>query len=81
MTTSNKLPVTSRAIVQRINRALTPKAQKLYFYRSNTRKGFEDGAYVIIDDRKGSPVDGSPVDLEQLARKLDVMAEWESLGK
>jgi hypothetical protein len=82
MTTLKKFLVTNRAIVQRINRALAPKQQELWYYKNNREKGFEDGAYIIIDNRKrGTPVDGTPVKLEKLARELGVMKEWESLGE
>jgi hypothetical protein len=73
-----KLPVTERAILQRVNRRLAAQGQKLFFYRSGTMTEFRDGAYVVIDLRKQRPVDGKPVNLEALARKLDVMEEFET---
>ena len=74
-----KLQVTERAILQRVNRKLASQGQKLFFYRSGTMAEFRNGAYVVIDIRKGRPVDGKPVNLEALARKLDVMEEFEAL--
>jgi hypothetical protein len=80
--TPKRFPVSERAVVQRINRALADEKQELWFYRNNKVKGFENGAYVIIDNRrKGDPVTGEPVDLEKFAKGCGVMKEWEFIEK
>jgi hypothetical protein len=82
MKQNGKFGVTQHALVRRINRALAHKQQELWYFKSNREKGFEDGAYIIIDNRKrGTPVDGTPLKLEKLARELGVMEEWEFLSK
>jgi hypothetical protein len=79
---NGKIGVTQHALVRRINRSLAHQKEKLYFLQSAQSPGFERGAYAIVDDAKGRVKDGKPIDnLEEFARELNVMDEWEFLGK
>ncbi len=70
-----KVPVQRAALLARLNRRLAKDGRRVYRSRSVAmRKAVGD--WAIFDDhaivRKG-------VDLEVLARELDVLAEWETL--
>jgi hypothetical protein len=85
--TPKKVPVTARALFQRINRKLKENNQAI-----RTARGFWDGPrsqnhwhednnlgrYYVIDVHRNALMD-SHVNLEQLGRKLGVLAEWEKL--
>ena len=82
MKQKGEFEVTKHALVRRIDRAL-PKDKKLWFSQSYQAKGFERGAYFVIDTVKGLrvslPLDGDG--LEKLAKELSVLEKWESLSK
>jgi hypothetical protein len=71
----NKIPVTVRALVQRVNRKLVHDGEKLH----NTRK--RKPLFYVVNRRHNCVV--SHIDdaagLETFARELGVLAEWERL--
>ncbi len=66
---SGKLPVSRRAIVQRINRKLTGKPVQLC-------KNRQEDTYYLIDTRRNRILE-QIVDLEEKARELEVLRPWE----
>jgi urease accessory protein UreE len=65
-----KVPISWRALTQRINRKLKREGKEL---RSDFKQGF-----LLIDIEHGVLLD-KHVDVEQLAQKLAVLKPWESL--
>lgn len=70
------VPVTARAMTQRINRALAPNEQ-LKATRG-ARAQTELGAYYIVDVRRNA-ITRSRIDLEELAKELGVLQPYERL--
>jgi hypothetical protein len=69
-------PVTERALVARINRALAKQYKKLRRCRKDAQ-GFSDlGAYYLLD---GNTVIDTHVNIEALGRKLNVLGDRETL--
>ena len=66
-----KMPVTVRALVQRINRALASDGKRL-----RATRGRIAGTYYLV---AGGRVTQSAVNLDALGRKLGVLHEWETL--
>jgi hypothetical protein len=66
---SGKLPVSRRAIVQRINRKLADKPVQLC-------KNRQEDTYYLIDTRRNRVLE-QIVDLEEKARELEVLRPWE----
>ena len=73
-----KVPVTVRALVQRINRALEPAGKKLKAARG-ARARADLGDYYVSDLRLNVVVT-SNVDIGALGRKLGVLEELESIS-
>jgi cytochrome oxidase assembly protein ShyY1 len=71
------VPVTERAVIQRVNRKLALEGQKLRTSRS-ARSIQDSGRYYIVDLR-GNWLARKNVDVEKLARELEVLAGWESI--
>jgi hypothetical protein len=76
-TAGPKVSVTARALVQRINRRLTGRDERLKASRGSLSRT-NVGDYFVIDV-KGNFVVSTHVDLETLARELGVLAPWEAL--
>jgi len=72
-----KVPVTMRALIQRINRKLAAQGEKLKTYRGG-RSEVQLGRYYIIDVRRNFLVAGNQ-DPEGLGRELGVLKEWEKV--
>jgi hypothetical protein len=71
-----KKPVTERALVARINRALAKEHKALRRCRKDAR-GFDfHGAYYLLD---GNTVIDTHVNIEALGRKLSVLGGHETL--
>jgi len=70
---TTKVPVTSRALVQRINRKLKVEDEEVRRMRG-TRPDFGD--YYRVNVRVNGVVDKS-VELAELGRELGVLKEWE----
>lgn len=75
--TRSKVPITHRALVQRINRVLAKEGEQLKSYRGG-KWDSDLGRYYIIDLNRNVLVRGD-VDLEALGRKLKVLAEYEAI--
>jgi hypothetical protein len=65
------LDVSRRALVGRIDRRLRRRGQQL---RADRRGGTL--RHMLVDVRKGEVIE-TDVDLDKLARKLDVLQPWE----
>ncbi len=81
-----KVPVTARALVQRINRKLRGVDQLLRKTRydheagvngSESRAWQDLGDYYVVD--LAGPIVEDHVDLEALGRKLGVLEPWEAI--
>ncbi len=73
------VPVSKRALIQRINRALHHDGQRLRTAR-NARTRLDLGDYYVVDVSVGGCVDAH-VDLEDLGRELKVLNSWEALDE
>jgi hypothetical protein len=70
-----RVPVTTRALLQRINRAFQGDDEILK--KSRGMRAFLDvGEYYTVDVRRNS-ICRANVDPEKLGRELEVLAEWE----
>ena len=71
-----RIPITRRALIQRIDRKLQGQGQRLRSHgRMNARDRRYFGDYVVVNDRG---VVRSRVNLEALGRELEVLRPWES---
>jgi hypothetical protein len=66
---SGKIPVSRRAIVQRIGRKLADKRVQLC-------KNRHEDTYYLVDMRRNRVVE-QIIDLEEKARELEVLRPWE----
>lgn len=73
----NKLPVSSRALMQRINRKLKESDEVLRTARGD-RWRHETGDYYIIDIRRNTFTE-KDVNLEEKGRDLGVLKPYEAL--
>lgn len=71
------VPVTERALVQRINRLLSNHGQQLQKARGITAR-LEIGYYYTVNVRQNFVVQ-KDVDLEELGRRLNALRPYESL--
>jgi hypothetical protein len=82
-TTAAKVPVTMRALLQRINRELADDNERLYASRSPRAKIDLGNFYVIRFGRGGSEpstnVVDQHVDPEALGREMGVLRPWEGV--
>ena len=76
MVRSNKVPVTTRAVLQRINRRLGADDEMVK--KSRGAGAYALGDYYRIDVAKNFVVE-KHVDPEALARRLGVLADYEAL--
>ncbi len=73
------VPVTERALLQRINRVLANEGKQLQKARGGTAR-LELGDYYSVNVRRNFVVQ-KDVDLEELGRKLNSLRPYESLVK
>jgi hypothetical protein len=77
-----KVPVSERAVIARINRKLKHDGRQLKTKRGGWREDVS-GPYYILDIKRNTIVAGgsahSRIDLEELARKLDALSEYEKI--
>ena len=77
-----KVPVSERAVIARINRKLKPEGRQLKTKRGGWRQDIS-GPYYVLDVERNTVVAGgsvhSRIDLEQFARKLEVLSEYEKM--
>jgi hypothetical protein len=77
MAKREKIGVTMRAVIQRINRKLAPDDEVLRAARSE-RMRMEYGDYYVIGTRVGG-VNEKNIDPETMARELGVLHPWEEV--
>jgi hypothetical protein len=75
----NKAPVTQRAVIQRINRKLKPDYRQVKTARG-PRAEQSLGRYYMIDSYRNAIVD-TDIDLDQVARDLQVLGAWERVSE
>ena len=73
-----KMPVTMRALTQRVNRKLKPDLEMLRVTRGAQMQQ-DVGDYHVIDFRKNW-ITHKHVDPEQMARDMGVLHEWEEVA-
>ena len=73
---TNKISLTRSAVIQRINRKLSANNERLRVTRNDERLLREVGQFYITGSEG---VNRRNVDLEALARKLDVLRPWETI--
>jgi hypothetical protein len=76
MSTRQTVPVTTRALIQRINRKLAPQYRQLKVARGEKWRN-EVGDYCILDADRNIVAE-THVDVVALARELGAMQAWES---
>jgi hypothetical protein len=74
-----KVPVTVRAITQRISRALVAKGCVLKAQSGNQLQPAPLGRYYVIDTRANAVIH-QDVDLETYARELGCLKAWEAVS-
>jgi len=75
---NNRLGVSESAVVQRVNRKLKREMQALRKARGAYRAGFP-GDFYVVDFNHGWVVE-THVDVEDLARELEVLKPWERVA-
>jgi hypothetical protein len=75
---TDKIGVTQSAVIQRINRKLLANNERLRVTRNDERMLREVGQFYITGEEG---VNRRNVDLEALARKLDILKPWEQLAE
>jgi hypothetical protein len=75
----DKFPVTTRAVVQRINRKLKPERRRLYACRRNSRWWRDLGDFYVTDIYRNTIVD-TRVDPETYGRRLGVLQPFEKVA-
>jgi hypothetical protein len=73
----DKVSVTTRSLIQRINRALGPD-QILKSNRRSDRMSEELGVYYVLDIKQKIVIQRH-VDLVQIAKRLNAIEPWEYL--
>jgi len=73
-----RVPVTRRALIQRVNRALAKDGEQLKATKG-TQAQLDLGDFYVIDI-SGNSVSRKDVDLEKLARELGVLKPYEALA-
>lgn len=72
-----RVPVSKRALIQRINRKLAADMQVLKTCRG-ARAQLDLGDYYILDGSLNVPSD-THVDIEELGRDMGCLSSWEKL--
>jgi hypothetical protein len=72
---ANKVPVSTRALIQRINRALAHEGEQLKTTRGERWRG-ELGNFYIIDTYRNG-IEAQHVDPEELGREMKVLQPYE----
>jgi hypothetical protein len=76
-----KVPVSERAVLQRVNRKLAPQYEALRKWRSagyQSGENWEPGDIYHVDYSRNAMLEVK-IDLESFARKLGVIADWETI--
>jgi hypothetical protein len=72
----DKVPISERALIQRINRVLTKRNEVLKTTRNKSLQAVSLGRYFIVNS---NGLKQKNIDLEDYARTLDVLQSWEQL--
>lgn len=72
-----RISVTARAVIQRINRRIKPGRQRLLAARGN-RDEAQTGHYYLVSTETGRLIE-THIDLEKLARREHALELWEEL--
>jgi hypothetical protein len=75
-----KVPVSARALLQRVNRKLDADGEIVKRTRDGSRARVDMGEYFVVDTAVGG-ARATNIDLESYARELGVMADWEALDE
>jgi hypothetical protein len=75
MSNQTIVPVTWRALVQRVNRRLEKQGKQLRAATAKQVAGL--GAFYVVDERANAVEPHA--DVERLAREIGALADWESL--
>ena len=75
---ANKVPVSTRALVQRINRKLQKDDEKLKACRRDSRAYHDLGDFYVVDVSTGF-VTTKDIDLEGIGREMGVLKPYEHL--
>jgi hypothetical protein len=79
MATEQKVPISRRALIQRINRKLRHNGEVLKIARGSRAESESDvGRYFIVNIKRNSLVNDH-CDPEAVGREIGVMAEYERL--
>jgi len=78
MARTTKVPVTMRALTQRINRTLRKGNDILKATRGDGRARQELGDFYVVDGRRNVVIE-KDVDPEALGRELGVLADYEEV--
>lgn len=73
-----KVPVTKRALIQRVNRALAKDGEQLKATKG-AQAQLDLGEFYVVDV-SGNSVSRKDVDLEKLARELGALKPYEALA-
>ncbi|MBB3103006.1 hypothetical protein [Azomonas macrocytogenes] len=73
-----KAQITERALVARVNRKLTPRDTQLKRCSIDSTRHAATGSFYQIDLATGRVI-ADHLDLEAMARKIGVLADWEEL--
>jgi mRNA-degrading endonuclease HigB of HigAB toxin-antitoxin module len=73
-----KVPVTRRALIQRVNRALEKNGEQLKATKG-AQAQLDLGEFYVVDV-SGNSVSRKDVDLERLARELGALKPYETLA-
>ena len=79
MNNNNRLGVSESAVVQRVNRKLKRDMQMLRKTRG-ARAFLDFGEYYVVDFTHGGNIVDTQVDVEDLARELEVLKPWERVA-
>ena len=74
----SKVPVSERAVVQRINRKLRQEHEQLHATRPGTQAELTLGRYYVRNVT-GNYIVSMHVDVEKLGREVEAIAEWEEM--
>jgi hypothetical protein len=72
----SKVPVSERAVLQRVNRKLKPDLEQVRKWRGGQYVG---GYYYLNLERNWCKIEN--LDLEGFARELGVLADWEAMTR
>jgi hypothetical protein len=77
---NQKVPVSERALFARCDRALKKNGESLKRSRDESASFHELGRFYTVDIQR-NVIAAKDVDLEQLARELDVLRPFEALSE